>query len=462
VTSPPEALILVGDCLERLREIPDESIDAVITDPPSSIAFMNLAWDKDKGGRENWVGWMTEILSECLRVLRPGGHALVWSIPRRQHWTMLAVEDAQFEIRDVILHIWGQGFPKSTNAAIQIDKTLGAMGHRGRAHHAYGPGKDFQDRDFSDPISMPAHEGITEEAQRFQGFGSALKPSYEGWILARKPLDGTIARNCIEHGTGALNIDGCRVGWSSKAERAQVNARSSPNSRYVGENSNGATGWGAGRIRAVDDITNPGGRWPPHLLLSHGPDCGETCADGCPVAEMDAQSGVRPSTLTGRADPSQKYAPVSTEENKSAYWSRSGASQGALYADTGGASRFFPVFRYVAKPSTAEKSAGLEGRNLHPTAKPIALMRWMVCLICPPARPDGSRPVVLDPFAGSGTTGVAAVSEGADFLGIEMDPKFASYARDRICHAVAGLEVEVDGEVPERSSVEASGQGKLF
>ena len=436
MTSPPEALILVGDCLDRLREIPDESIDAVITDPPSSIAFMNLSWDKDKGGRESWVGWMTEILSECLRVLRPGGHALVWSIPRRQHWTMLAVEDARFEIRDVILHIWGQGFPKSTNAAIQIDKTLGAMGHRGRAHHAYGPGRDFEGRDLSDPLSMPAHEGITEEAQRFQGFGSALKPSYEGWILARKPLDGTIARNCIEYGTGALNIDGCRVGTDIVRQVQTTNGAPF----VAGTKGNGKTN---------ESI----GRWPPHLLLSHGPDCGETCEDGCPVAEMDAQSGV--STSTGgrprdlSRDPTFKMRPSIC------------STTGGL-GDTGGASRFFPVFRYTPKPSTAEKSAGLEGRNLHPTAKPIALMRWMVRLICPPARPDGSRPVVLDPFAGSGTTGVGAVSEGADFLGIEMDPKFASYARDRICHAVAGLEVEVDGEVPERSSVEASGQGRLF
>ena len=281
MTSPPEALILVGDCLERLRDLPDESIDAVITDPPSSIAFMNLSWDKDKGGRESWVGWMTEILSECLRVLRPGGHALVWSIPRRQHWTMLAVEDAKFEIRDVILHIWGQGFPKSTNAAIQIDKTLGAMGHRGRAHCAYAPGDDFQGRDMAKPEAVPVHEGITEEAQRFQGFGSALKPSYEGWILARKPLDGTIAKNCIEYGTGALNIDGCRVGTDP--------GYSYPNG--AGGNSF-SVGKGVDGTRTEPVKSNPAGRWPPHLLLSHGPDCGETCADGCPVAEMDAQSGV--------------------------------------------------------------------------------------------------------------------------------------------------------------------------
>jgi site-specific DNA-methyltransferase (adenine-specific) len=352
---------------------------------------------------------------------------------------MLAVEDAKFEIRDVILHIWGQGFPKSTNAAIQIDKTLGAMGHRGRAHHAYGPGNDFEGRDLSDPLSMPAHEGITEEAQRFQGFGTALKPSYEGWILARKPIEGTIARNCIEHGTGALNIDGCRVGTDGGTRKG-----THPNGPSV-------TAYGHGLNGACEIQQINGGRWPPHLLLSHGPDCGETCEDGCPVAEMDAQSG----RLRARGN-------ISDEEIGHGWMGLSGGMNPANPGDSGGASRFFPVFRYTPKPSTAEKSAGLGGRNLHPTAKPIALMRWMVRLICPPDRPDGSRPVVLDPFAGSGTTGVGAVSEGADFIGIEMDPKFASYARDRIGHAVAGLEVEVDGEVPERSSVEASGQGRLF
>ncbi len=327
MTSPPEALILVGDCLERLREIPDESIDAVITDPPSSIAFMNLAWDKDKGGRENWVGWMTEILSECLRVLRPGGHALVWSIPRRQHWTMLAVEDAQFEIRDVILHIWGQGFPKSTNAAIMIDKHLGAMGHRGRAHCAYAPGDDFQGRDMAKPEAVETHKGITEEAQRFQGFGSALKPSYEGWILARKPLDGTIAKNCIEHGTGARNIDGCRVETSDRWKAS--GKQSAPSISLAGGRD--------GSLNVSVSETHPGGRWPPHLLLSHGPDCGDTCADGCPVAEMDAQSGVGVS----RVGKPRKGAAGEG-------WGMT--ATGPEYDDTGGASRFFPVFRYVAKP----------------------------------------------------------------------------------------------------------------
>jgi site-specific DNA-methyltransferase (adenine-specific) len=357
-----------------------------------------------------------------------------------------AFEDARFEIRDVILHLWGQGFPKSTNAAIMIDKHLGAMGHRGRAHHAYGPGKDFQDRDLSDPLSMPAHEGITEEAKRFQGYGSALKPSYEGWILARKPLEGTIAKNCIEHGTGALNIDGCRVAHGTDVDLSAKQRQ---------QNAGGAVNFGAaGLIGSEIPMYNPGGRWPPHLLLTHAADCGETCADGCPVAEMDAQSGVSASGVASPKSNGWRSTYVNGEKQ--------GEGFAGSYGDTGGASRFFPVFRYVAKPSTAEKSAGLDGRNLHPTAKPIALMRWMIRLICPPRRPDGSAPVVLDPFAGSGTTGVAAVSEGADFLGIEMDPQFAAYARDRICHAVAGLEVEVEGDVPERSSVEASGQGRLF
>ena len=493
------ALVICSDCLAGLRDLPDNSIDAVVTDPPSGIAFMGADWDKDKGGRDAWIDWLAEIMREVWRVTKPGGHALVWALPRTQHWTATAVEDAGWEVRDVLMHVFGSGFPKSMDVSKQIDRALGAKREKvktpmtPKSTAGKGSSVDIDPR----PWMLEArgkgyheHDGptpATEEAKQWAGWGTALKPSYEGWILARKPLDGTIARNCIEHGTGALNIDGCRVGWSSKAERAQVNARSSPNSRYVGENSNGATGWGAGQIRAVDDITNPGGRWPPHLLLSHGPDCGETCADGCPVADMDAQSGAAGSVVKFKQCGNINKIRDGGGDGPSVGWS---GRKNALssYGDTGGASRFFPVFRYVAKPSTAEKSAGLGHRapatggeatgrkdgsagldnpragagrnggalNIHPTVKPRGLMEWLVKLITPPGG------VVLDPFTGSGSTGVAAVGLGFDFVGFEMSEEFAGIARDRIGHTVAGVEIETVGIEDYEPKPEATGQGRLF
>lgn len=367
--------LLAGDCIEHLQQMEDDSVDAICIDPPAGIAFMGKAWDSDRGGRDAWIEWLSGIMAELLRVTKPGGHMLCWALPRTQHRTATAIENAGWDVRDVLMHVFGSGFPKSLNL----------------------PG----------------------------GWGTALKPSHEAWILARKPLSGTVAANVLGHGTGALNIDGCRVGWSSKAERAKVNAKVSPNSRHAPGNSNGATGWGAGRICAVDDITNPAGRWPPHLLLSHAADCGDTCADGCPVAEMDAQSGASTSTPSVRGG-----------TDAGAMTNRPRVANFSPRSDTGGASRFFPVFRYVAKPSTAEKSAGLHGRNEHATVKSIELMRWLVRLITPPGG------LVLDCFMGSGTTGIAAVLEGARFVGIEQRPAMVEVARKRIAHWETGAEID--------------------
>jgi len=401
--------------------LPDNSVDAVVTDPPSGIAFMGAEWDKDKGGRDAWIEWLAEIMREVWRVTKPGGHALVWALPRTQHWTATAVEDAGWEVRDVLMHIFGSGFPKSLNL----------------------PG----------------------------GRGTALKPAHEAWILARKPLAGTVAANVLAHGTGALNIDGCRVGYQS--EKIDFD-------RVQDGNIYGGKGiYGKAKQHETTPLYKPAGRWPPHLLLTHAAACGETCADGCPVAEMDAQSGIRSDSAHRRNG--KDGAVTSWGLNRKIDNVRG-------YSETGGASRFFPVFRYVAKPSTAEKSAGLGHRtpatggeatgrkdgsagldnpragagrnggalNIHPTVKPRGLMEWLVKLITPPGG------VVLDPFTGSGSTGVAAVGLGFDFVGFEMSEEFAGIARDRIGHAVAGVEIETVGIEDYEPKPEATGQGRLF
>jgi site-specific DNA-methyltransferase (adenine-specific) len=341
----------------------DDSVDAICIDPPAGIAFMGKAWDSDRGGRDAWIEWLSGIMAELLRVTKPGGHMLCWALPRTQHWTATAIENAGWDVRDVLMHVFGSGFPKSRNL----------------------PG----------------------------GWGTALKPSHEAWILARKPLAGTVAANVLEHGTGALNIDGCRVGTTETLGRAKAGW----GNKAVGANN-------YGNFNSIG-VTKEGGRWPPHLLLTHAAACGETCADGCPVAEMDAQSG----RLISGSRKAGEHEPVG-------YMGSKPGAMPEINGDTGGASRFFPVFRYVAKPSTAEKSAGLHGRNEHATVKSIELMRWLVRLITPPGG------LVLDCFMGSGTTGIAAVLEGARFVGIEQRPAMVEVARKRIAHWETGAEID--------------------
>jgi len=383
-----------GDCLAVLRTMPDASVDSVVTDPPAGIAFMGKAWDEDKGGRRQWIAWMAEVMAEALRVLKPGGHALVWALPRTSHWTATALEDAGFEVRDCLVHVFGSGFPKSQNVAIAIDKSKGAMGARGK--RASFVGNLAQGEDVEQAKSMPTHEPITELAKQWTGWGTALKPASEHWWLVRKPLVGTVAANVERYSTGALNIDASRV---QGAKPATTRGAGGTNGRY-------------GPLNAQGRIEDDGkGRWPPNLLLSHTEDCTEgACEDGCAVAEMDRQSGTLKSQ--GRR--------VAASKNAFAMKAQPEVETG--YGDSGGASRFFPVFRYQAKPSKTEKGA----TNSHPTVKSIGLMDWLIRLVTPPGG------TVLDPFMGSGTTGVAAVKGGFGFIGIEREAEYLAIARARI------------------------------
>ncbi len=313
-----------------------------------------------------------------------------------------AIEDAGFEIRDSVHWIYGTGFPKSLDVSKAIDKR--------RA-----------------------------EAARWTGFGTALKPAHEPIVVARKPLTGTVAANVLEHGTGAINIDACRVGTDVVGWGGGATGGNTWNEDNCGLSKEG-------EARPV------AGRFPPNVVFTHDPACTDVaCDDACAVAELARQSGVRPG-MSGGGKHREDYA---------------GGMFGAIDCehtarnDTGTAARFFPVFRYVAKASTREREAGCEAlpavaaheitgrvegsagqnnpragvtggrerRNTHPTVKPVALMRWLVRLVTPPGG------IVLDPFAGSGTTGVAAVLEGFDFLGVELDPAHVAIARARIAHA---------------------------
>jgi len=302
--------IICSDALAALQAMPDNSIDSYVVDPPAGIGFMGKGWDGDKGGYFQWIGWLAEIMREALRVIKPGGHALVWALPRTSHWTGMALEMAGWEIRDRLSHIFGTGFPKSLNI---------------------GDGK-----------------------------GTALKPAVEDWWLCRKPLSSTVAGTVLEWGTGALNVDACRVD-SPDAPDDPVFAPNAK-SRFDGVLNGGKKSENEPRSTSATSA----GRWPPHLLLSHGSSCTETeCAPDCPVLELGRQGERAGSHAAGHV----------TDGKHCGGTKPSGEPHGGIYGefqpqpaprvgDSGSVARFFPTFRYSAKPSTAEKSAGLDNSEL--------------------------------------------------------------------------------------------------
>ncbi len=368
-----------GDCLERLKELPDNSVDSVVTDPPYGLSFMGKKWDYDVPAAEVWV--------ECLRVLKPGGHLLAFAGTRTQHRMAVRIEDAGFEIRDMIAWVYGSGFPKSHNL------------------------KD-----------------------EWQGWGTALKPALEPITVARKPLSGTVAETVLAHGTGALNVDGCRVGrdaedvsgWSQSGSKASEN-------------------WAmSGANYARDAKPDAEGRWPANLIHDGSDEVLSLFPETAPAKKnkiSDERSapfmqagGEKTGGFSGRHDPSNSHD------------------------DAGGsAARFF----YCAKASKRDRDEGLEGfeakpansaygdgintatkirtqeqveigvsrdlrRNIHPTVKPTDLMRYLCRLVTPPGG------VVLDPFMGSGSTGKAAILEGFRFIGIEREAEYVEIAKARI------------------------------
>jgi DNA modification methylase len=398
--------IHVGDCMDPadgIPALPDATVDALVTDPPAGIGFMGRAWDGDRGGRNAWVAWMTGVMRECLRVLRPGAHALVWALPRTSHWTATAVEDAGFEVRDVITHHFGTGFPKSLDVSKAIDKAAGAE------REVVGPDPNWRrsahtETVYSGGVNRPAHltAPSTNAAKQWSGWGTALKPASEHWILARKPLIGTVAANVQAHGTGAINIDESRI---EGGPRPLIDASASVIS------GDGRFGTMAGSRSAGATLL---GRFPANVVFTHNHDCGTACTEGCPVAELDSQSGVltsgagQKSRRTSTAWEGGALRPLTTE----------------FKASAGGASRFF----YCAKPAASEKHTERE-KNTHPTVKSVALMTYLVRLVTPPGG------LVLDPFAGSGTTGVAALGGGWRFVGWEQDAAYHAIAAKRIREA---------------------------
>lgn len=401
----PRNVMLQGDCLDVLRALPDNCVDALVTDPPAAISFMGAAWDDDRGGRDAWVAWMTEVAEECHRVLKPGAHGLVWALPRTSHWTAWALENAGFEIRDSVLHVFAQGFPKSHNLGVAIDRLAGAerpvVGTetltndiRGNQYGGHGQRKR------RGPLVRAVTTSATDEAERWEGHGTALKPAHEVWWLVRKAPDGAVAENVLRWGIGGLNIDGTRVGCGSDDVPAAGHRTANfgePRGR-TRPGGNGSGGWTADGL----------GRWPANVVLSDPVFDGDY-PDGVVGGGQSGAAGNRPARRT-------KGFWVDKPEQKLVFQKMDG----------GGKSRFF----LIPKASQRDRNTGVPGsapfENNHIAVKPLELMRHLIRLVTPKGG------LVLDPFAGSGTTGVAAALEGVDYLLIEQDEDHAEIARARL------------------------------
>lgn len=460
----PQVTTWEGDCIEVLANFAECSIDAIVTDPPYALNFMGKDWDSFGDGI-GFQKWCEQWARECLRVLKPGGHLLAFGGTRTYHREACAIEDAGFEIRDSLHWIYGTGFPKSRDISKAIDKEAGVEreviegGKRQAvgvfAHSGSGVAQDIDAYADAWQRTKPA----TDEAKEWEGWGTALKPAHEPIVVARKPLAAkhTVAANVLEYGTGAINVDGCKIGTSAEDAVAMERANTPGSGRMKSGGSPIGTFERSAPTGAMDTTA---GRWPPNILLSHSYACERTgtrrvrgtapraaggstgkhgsvfaqdaysknmqslawigsadadgletvdawdCAPDCPVAEVDRQSG----NLKGPGGPGKKesYAPGEG-------YGHIGAQQGPIYAgETGGASRFFPCFRYQAKAPKKERPV-VEGLPGHPTVKPVALMQWLVKLVTPP------NGVVLDPFAGTGTTAEACLKEGFYCIQIERD-----------------------------------------
>ena len=429
--------LINADCIQAMREMAENSIDSIVTDPPYELGFMGKKWDS------SGIAFNVEVWQQALRVLKPGGHLLAFSGSRTYHRMVVAIEDAGFEIRDQIMWIYGSGFPKSHNVANAIDKFHGAA-NRGKA---ISSGNKFHPTTGEARASgqlLPKYEARTEAGKDYEGWGTALKPAHEPIVVARKPLIGTVAENVLEHGVGGLNIDGCRIGTE------KLGGGTMPNLRDVGAMSKQATG-----IDKLSFGQNPRpasrlkqeqytGRWPANIIF-----------DEQAAQLLDEQSGI----VTKKGGTYNYVSPHNPDLTPASFsQGMSGHRRFTVPSETGGASRFF----YCAKASKRDRNEGLDDfetkqrdesrkvgnpggdnprnrgvnpiQNFHPTVKPTSLMRYLVRLVTPP------NGLVLDPFMGSGSTGKACALEHFNFVGIELNAEYIKICEARIENALQDKE----------------------
>lgn len=365
--------IHIGSNLDVLPTLAENSIDAIVTDPPYELGFMGKAWDA------SGIAYNVELWRQCLRVLKPGGHLLAFSGSRTYHRMTCAIEDAGFEVRDQIMWVYGSGFPKSLNVGKALDKAKGVW--RGKAGKVLKQNGSMTGANYErTPMGPP----FTDAAKQWDGWGTALKPAHEPICVARKPLDGTVADNVMKWGTGAINVDACRVGteggtsWEStgdKSDEGQFNG-----------------GIKDGKVKQLN-----AGRWPANLIHDGSEE----------VLEL----------FPGDTESSAArffYCPKASKRDR---------NEGCENIEA----KPFQTSQPYGSGADARAEGNSKGNpNNHPTVKPTELMRYLCRLVTPPGG------TVLDPFMGSGSTGRGAVLEGFAFTGIELSDEYAVIARARI------------------------------
>lgn len=419
-------MLIHADCLNALRTLPDNSVDSVVTDPPYGLSFMGKKWDYDVPSVDIWL--------ECLRVLKPGGHLLSFAGTRTQHRIACGIEDAGFEIRDMIAWVYGSGFPKSLNIGKAIDKMQGNERIPYERPDFVARSNKTEQRNSQVPCGEKGKYTIGNSP--YEGWGTALKPALEPITVARKPIsEPSIAANVLKWGTGGINVDGCRVGTK------EISVHYNPQSNYSFYTAT-ISGNKSETDMSLTAYRSHQGRFPANFIHDGSDEVLELfpqCKQANDVREFKQLESMRFSA-GGQGVKPQKQ------------------TNGKII--TASAARFF----YCAKASKAERNMGCEGlplkkysvniapkegsiakygyedacerlkenctnQNHHPTVKPLALMRYLVRLVTPP---NGT---VLDPFLGSGTTAIAAIQEGFDWIGIEREAEYCDIARARIAAA---------------------------
>ena len=467
--------LINGNNIDILKTYPDNYFDAVVTDPPYGLGkepnaealmkdWIEKGYHEIKGtgfmGKE-WDAFIPQPIfwKEVFRVLKHGGHVLSFFGTRTYDWGVMSMRFAGFEVRDCIQWLYGSGFPKSHNISKALDKMEGAEREViGKANHlnkgnSFNIQKGWNKNSLKSPDEVMITAPSTDSAKQWDGWGTALKPANEPIVLARKPLEKglSIAENILKWGVGGINIDGCRVG----TEEIEINGSGKKWRKNGSE---------IEYVKEPTRIINQG-RFPANIILTHHEDCeckgtkkvksdgnfpktqnteswkmaskgkaltpendyadengNETienwdCHEDCPIRILDEQSGI---SKTGDIKPYKSKSKGTIYGNGKGYYTETRTAD--FKGDKGGASRFF----YVAKASKSERNKGLNDSNFHPTVKPIKLMQYLVKMITPP------NGIVLDPFCGSGTTGIACKLDGFQFIGLEQDPEYSKIAEARI------------------------------